>query len=81
MISNGAIAATARSVHAATTDFLAQGGDEYDIGFAGHGFTVLDVTYQQALRNYVQDELGGIISATAHPEGGLGRITNLAVSP
>lgn len=81
MISDGAIAATARNVHAATNDFLAHGGDEYDGGFAGHIFTALDLTYQQALRNYVQDGLGGIISATAYPEGGLGRIINLAVSP
>lgn len=62
MISDGVIADTARDdVHAVTNDFLAHGGDEYDVGFAGHISTVLEVTYQQALHNYIQDGLGGVI--------------------
>jgi len=81
MIQDGAIAETARNVHAATIDFLARGGDEYSVGFADHPITLLGVSYQRALRNYIVDGLGGVISATDYPEGGLGRITNLAVSP
>jgi 5'-nucleotidase len=34
-------------------------------------------TYQQALSNYIQDGLGGLISAADYPEGGEGRITEL----
>lgn len=81
MISDGAIAGTARNVHVATIDSLAQGGDGYDVGFAGHVLITLGVTYRQALRNYIQDGLEDVVSATDYPEGGLGRITNLAVSP
>jgi 5'-nucleotidase / UDP-sugar diphosphatase len=33
------------------------------------------VTYQQALRNYIVDGLGGLITAVDYPEGGEGRIT------
>ncbi len=81
MISGGAIADTARNVHVATIDFLARGGDQYDVGFADRTLTLLGVSYQQALRNYIVDGLGGVISAADYPEGGVGRITNLAVSP
>ncbi len=81
MIHDGAIADTARNVTVATIDFLARGGDQYDVGFAGHPITLLGVSYQRALHNYIVDGLGGVISAEDYPEGGLGRITNLAVSP
>jgi 5'-nucleotidase len=33
--------------------------------------------YQQALSNYIQNGLGGLIGATDYPEGGEGRITEL----
>lgn len=81
MISDGAIADTARNVHVATIDFLARGGDQYDVGFANRTITILGVSYQRALRNYIVDGLGGVITAADYPEGGVGRITNLAVSP
>ncbi len=62
----------------ATIDFLARGGDQYPFGTAP--FTVLGVSYQQALANYIQAPtadggLGGTISAADYPEGGEGRIT------
>jgi 5'-nucleotidase/UDP-sugar diphosphatase len=59
----------------AIADFLAKGGDQYP--FRGAPFTIIGVTYQQALSNYIVDGLGGLISALDYPEGGEGRITNL----
>ena len=40
-------------------------------------FTVLGVSYQQALTNYIENALGGEITAADYPEGGEGRITQL----
>ena len=57
----------------ATIDFLARGGDQYP--FRNAPFTTLGVTYQQALSNYIQVALGGLISAAQYPLGGEGRIT------
>lgn len=59
----------------ATIDFLANGGDQYP--YRGAPFTSIGVTYQQALSNYIQAGLGGMITASDYPEGGEGRITNL----
>jgi 5'-nucleotidase len=59
----------------ATIDFLARGGDQYP--YRGAPFTTLGVTDQQALANYITDELGGLISAAQYPEGGEGRIIPL----
>jgi 5'-nucleotidase len=59
----------------ATIDFLARGGDQYP--FRGEPFTVLGVSRQQALSNYLQNALGGVITAANYPEGGEGRITRL----
>jgi 5'-nucleotidase len=61
----------------ATIDFLARGGDQYP--FRDEPFTVLGVSYQQALSNYMQDVAGinGLISAVDYPEDGEGRITEL----
>jgi 5'-nucleotidase len=56
----------------ATIDFLARGGDQYPFGEAS--FTNLGVSYQQALRNYLVEGLGGVVTATDYPEGGEGRI-------
>jgi 5'-nucleotidase len=55
----------------ATIDFLARGGDQYP--YRGAPFTSVGVTYQQALANYITDELGGLIAAAQYPEGGEGR--------
>ena len=64
----------------ATVDFLARGGDQYP--YRGAPITLLGVSYQQALSNYIQAAvvdggLGGTISAADYPEGGEGRITAL----
>ena len=65
------------SLTVATVDFLARGGDEYP--FRSAPFTVLGVSYQQALANYIQlpDGLNGTITTADYPEGGEGRIKRL----
>ena len=63
----------------ATIDFLANGGDCYPL--AGIEFTKLGVSYQQALADYIADDLGGRITAAAYPPGGDDRITALAPEP
>lgn len=75
MIVVGGVVEAGADLAVATIDFLARGGDEYPFGDAP--FTTLGVTYQQALFNYIVDELGGVISAADYPEGGEGRITEL----
>ncbi len=74
LIENGAVVA-GPDLTVATIDFLANGGDQYP--FRGAPFTTLGVSYQQALANYIETGLGGLISAADYPEGGEGRITNL----
>ncbi len=59
-----------------TIDFLANGGDCYPL--ADIEFTKLGVSYQQALANYISDDLGGTITAADYPEGGDDRIVALA---
>ncbi len=59
----------------ATIDFLANGGDQYP--YRGADFTRVGFTYQQALSNYIQDALGGLISEAQYPVGGEGRNTEL----
>jgi 5'-nucleotidase len=59
----------------AITDFLANGGDQYP--FRGAPFTRIGFTYQQALSNYIQNGIGGLITTADYPEGGEGRITEL----
>ena len=59
-------------INVAVVDFTARGGDEYDWGDGT--FTVLGVSYQQALSNYIIEGLGGSITAADYPEGGSGRI-------
>ena len=58
----------------ATIDFLARGGDQYP--YRGAPFTILGVSYQQALANYLQDPAGlnGTVTAGDYPLGGEGRI-------
>lgn len=54
---------------------LAKGGDQYP--FPMVDFTPYGVSYQQALFNFIVEELNGVISAEDYPEGGEGRITKL----
>ena len=74
IVHEGQITAGARDVTVATINFLANGGDQYP---HLQDFTVLGVSDQQALRNYIKDGLGGQITAADYPEGGEGRITLL----
>ncbi|NND76547.1 MAG: bifunctional metallophosphatase/5'-nucleotidase [Ilumatobacter sp.] len=53
------------AINVATVDFLARGGDQYP--FRSAPFTVLGVSYQQALSNYIQGPLGGLITAADYP--------------
>lgn len=55
----------ANTVDVATIDFLATGGDDYDFG--GASFERLGVTYEQAVLNYLRDELGGVITQAEYP--------------
>jgi 5'-nucleotidase len=59
----------------ATNDFSARGGDQYP--FRGLPFTTVGVTYQQALADYLVEDLGGVVTAADYPEGGSGRITQV----
>ena len=74
LVQAGAIAPVAPPLSIATIDFLARGGDEYPL----HGlpFVTLGVTYQQALRNYIEQALSGRITAAQYPAGGEGRIAH-----
>ena len=86
LVEGGAVVAGARSVAVATVDFLATprdnglGGDEYPLAVNDNEVTVLDVTYADALTEYLAEGLGGTVTAAAYPEGGEGRI-GIALSP
>jgi 5'-nucleotidase/UDP-sugar diphosphatase len=70
LIEDGAVFPGKPTVNIATIDFLARGGDAYP--FRGAPFTVLGVTYQQALENYLKSI--ATVTAADYPEGGEGRI-------
>lgn len=76
LIVDGAVADGAPDVTFVTIDFLARGGDQYPFPDFDT-FTTVGTTYQQSLRNYIVDGLGGVVSAEDYPEGGEGRITFL----
>jgi 5'-nucleotidase / UDP-sugar diphosphatase len=57
----------------ASNDFSLGGGDAYPPS----EFVRLGVQYQQALSQYLTDDLGGVVSGTQYPRGGEGRITIL----
>ena len=63
----------------ATIDFLVGGGDCYPL--TDIEFTKLGVSYQQALANYISEDLGGKITAEDYPAGGGGRIIALEPEP
>lgn len=67
------VAGAPATLSVATIDFLLRGGDGYPFG--GVGFTVLPITYQEALETYLTDDLGGTVTAADYPVGGEGRIT------
>ncbi len=72
IVENGAVVAGAPAVNIAIVDFLARGGDQYP--FRGASFTTLGVTYDLALREYVDSALGGFVSVLDYPAGGEGRV-------
>jgi 5'-nucleotidase len=74
-IVSGGVVLAGPDLTVGTIDFLARGGDQYP--YRGAPFTTLGVTYQQALANYIIEELGGLISGADYPEGGEGRNTEL----
>lgn len=75
LVTGGAVVSGAPAVDVATIDFLARGGDQYP--FRGADFTTVGITYQQALKSYIESTLAGLISAAQYPEGSEGRITRL----
>lgn len=75
IVRDGAVLANAEPVNIAIVDFLARGGDQYP--FFGAAFTIVGVSYQQALRDYIVQHLGGEITAVDYRDGGEGRIIEL----
>ena len=77
VIVDGGTVVSGPALTVATIDFLARGGDEYP--YRGAPFTILGVSYQQALANYIQDPAGlnGTVTADDYPPGGEGRIKRL----
>ena len=77
LIVDGGAVVPGPALTVATINFLARGGDEYP--YRGAPFTIMGVTYQQALTNYIKDPAGlaGAITAEDYPPGGEGRITRL----
>ncbi len=71
IIENGLVVAGAPDVNLATANFTAGGGDQYPLDDLDQ--TLVGVTYQQALSNYIIDGLGGSITSAQYPEGGEGR--------
>ncbi|GAB5535508.1 MAG: hypothetical protein Rubg2KO_17570 [Rubricoccaceae bacterium] len=80
IVEDGAVATDAPSIALATIDFLVTprdnglGGDEYPFVINGNTFTVLDVSYRDALLEYLDQGLAGVVPASEYPEGGEGRI-------
>lgn len=75
IVVDGAVADPGATFDIALADFLARGGDQYPV--RGLPFTVLGVTDQQSLRNYIRDSLGGVVTPARYPVGGEGRITRV----
>ena len=74
-ISDGIVLNPDHRINIATIDFLARGGDGSP--FEGDELYTLGVSYQQALKNYIETGLGGVISAEMYPwegEDGEGEI-------
>jgi 5'-nucleotidase / UDP-sugar diphosphatase len=72
LVHEGVVVPDSPALNIATIDFLARGGDEYP--FRAAAFIALGVTYQRALRHYIEQALSGLITAAQYPEGGEGRI-------
>lgn len=70
IVENGQVVDGAPDVSLATIDFLARGGDEYPFV---SDFQIVGSTYQQALRDFIQTGLSGVVSEADYPVGGEGR--------
>jgi 5'-nucleotidase len=75
LVDDFAVVPGAPAIAVATINFLATGGDQYPLN--GLPFESLGVSYQQALYNFVTEELDGVISAVDYPAGGEGRIIRI----
>jgi 5'-nucleotidase / UDP-sugar diphosphatase len=79
IVSNGEVVAGAPLLNVTTIDFLARGGDQYP--FRDLPFKTLGITYQQALRDYVTNNLSGVIRSSEYPAIGNDRITAIPAHP
>jgi 5'-nucleotidase len=59
------------TVDVAALNFSLNGGDAYPTV----PFTTLGISDQQALQDYIEGPLGGVVTATQYPRGGEGRLT------
>ncbi|MGH2736290.1 MAG: bifunctional metallophosphatase/5'-nucleotidase, partial [Actinomycetota bacterium] len=74
MVAGGEVAPTAEPLlNIAMSAFSANGGDGYPVG--SQPFTTLGQTDQQTLRDFLVDDLGGVVTAADYPAAGEGRIT------
>ncbi|MBC8090786.1 MAG: 5'-nucleotidase C-terminal domain-containing protein [Pseudonocardia sp.] len=71
----GGVVVDGPGISVATQDFSARGGDQYP--FRGLPFASVGASYQQALSDFITDDLAGAIAAADYPEGGEGRITRV----
>jgi hypothetical protein len=78
IVEDGAVVSGAPNVNLAVADFTARGGDQYD--FSGLPLTIVGVSYQQALFNYVNQALNDTIRTADYPSGGEGRIRHKNLS-
>ena len=72
VIVRGDVVPGAPDISIAIVDFLARGGDQYP--FRGAPFTTLGITYDRALTEYVQNQLGGFVDVRQYPGGGENRM-------
>jgi 5'-nucleotidase/UDP-sugar diphosphatase len=72
IVENGAVVA-GDPINIATTNFTANNGDAYP--FTGLPAVAAGVPYQQALFDFIVQDLGGNVSGPAYQTGGNGRIT------
>ena len=69
VVCDGSVINPASKINLATIDFLARGGDNSP--FEGDELYTLGVSYQQALRNYIEVGLGGVVTAEMYPAEGV----------
>jgi 5'-nucleotidase len=75
LVANGEPTTALETISVATIDFTLRGGDDY--AFPGVDFTVLPLTYQQALLTYLTGELDGQVTAADYPTTGENRIVEV----